>query len=146
MEATPQEMQQIVRMLRKIAQKFPPTDEPSLLTDIHIRVSQDSGEMTAFNDDDVEITRCVVDGWIENKDGDFYENAAAALRAALEDSRQYADGLGILKPYSFILEDDERLHVAELYISDGDTVILGGELMQGLSEDLDNFIAKLTAE
>ena len=52
-----QTTQQIERFLKKIAQKFPNNDEVSALTDIHVRVSQDSGEMLAFDDDDNEITR-----------------------------------------------------------------------------------------
>ena len=63
-----QTTQQIERFLKKIAQKFPTNDEISALTDIHVRVSQESGEMLAFDDDDNEITRCVVEQWIGNND------------------------------------------------------------------------------
>ena len=68
-----QTTQQIERFLKKIAQKFPTNDETSVLTDIHVRVSQESGEMLAFDDDDNEITRCVVEQWIGNNDEDFYD-------------------------------------------------------------------------
>ena len=64
MEMTEQTIQQVERYIRKVAQKFPTTeseDEASVLTDIHVRVSQDSGELLAFDDDDNEITRCVVE-------------------------------------------------------------------------------------
>ena len=60
MKPSEQTTQQIERFLKKIAQKFPTNEDISLVTDIHIRVSQDSGEMVAFDDDDKEITRCVV--------------------------------------------------------------------------------------
>ena len=53
------------------------------------------------------------------------------------------DNLGILKPYSFVLEDDEKETVAELYVADDDTIIIGGDLMEGLNEDLDNFLDNL---
>ena len=68
MKASEQTTQQIERFLKKIAQKFPLNEETSLVTDIHVRVSQESGEMVAFDDDDKEITRCVVEQWIENND------------------------------------------------------------------------------
>ena len=61
MKASEQTTQQIERFLKKIAQKFPLNEETSLVTDIHVRVSQESGEMVAFDDDDKEITRCVVE-------------------------------------------------------------------------------------
>ena len=74
MKASEQTTQQLDRVIRKIAQKFPYSEEPTHLTDIHLRVSQDSGEMLAFDDDDNEITRCVIEEWIDNKDDDFYSN------------------------------------------------------------------------
>ena len=52
MNITDQTTQQIERAIRKIAQKFPVTDEISALTDIHLRVSQESGELLAFDDND----------------------------------------------------------------------------------------------
>ena len=71
-KATEQTTQQIERFLKKIAQKFPPREDTSIVTDIHVRVSQGSGEMLAFDDDDNEVTRCVVEQWINNNDEDFY--------------------------------------------------------------------------
>ena len=53
------------------------------------------------------------------------------------------DGMGILKPFSFVLENDEKEILAELYLADDDTVIISGELMEGLDQDLDNFLEKL---
>ena len=55
-KATEQTTQQIERFLKKIAQKFPPREDTSIVTDIHVRVSQGSGEMLAF-DDDVPASR-----------------------------------------------------------------------------------------
>ena len=71
MQVTEQTTQQIERAIKKIAQKLPANEETSLLTDIHLLVSQDSGELIAFDDNDQEITRCVVEQWIDNKDESF---------------------------------------------------------------------------
>ena len=46
MEVTEQMIQQVERFIRKVSQKFPvPASEEDtcMLTDIHVRVSQDSG-------------------------------------------------------------------------------------------------------
>ena len=86
METLEQTIMQVERFIRKVAQKFPAPesdDETSQMTDIHVRVSQDSGELLAFDDDDNEITRCVVEQWIENKDEDFYDEVAKLLRDVL---------------------------------------------------------------
>ena len=47
------------------------------------------------------------------------------------------------KNFSFVLEDEEKNFIAELYVADDDTVILGGDLMEGLDQDLDNFLTDL---
>ncbi len=145
MEITEQTILQVQRFIKKVAQKFPTVEESeaSLLTDIHIRVSQDSGEMLAFDDDDVEITRCVVEQWIDCKDENFYDEIADCLRGLLRKNAEIIDNLGLLKPYSFVLEDDDKQHLGELYLADDDTIILGGDLMQNLDQDLDGFLDEL---
>lgn len=143
MEATEQTFLQTERFLRKIAEKFPPCDEPPIMTDIHVCASQESGELIAFNDDDQEITRCVVEQWIGNEDELFYDNAAHILREGMKKCHQAIDKMGIMKPFSFVLEDEEKTFVAELYVADDDTVILGGDLMEGLDQDLDHFLNNL---
>ena len=146
MKVTEQTQQQIERAIRKTADKFPASEEASVLTDIHIRVTQDTGELMVFDDDDNEITRCVVEQWIENKDDDFYEEITPVLRHSIEKMKPLTENMGILKPYSYVLEDDDKEHVGELYIVDDDTVIIDSELMADLDKDLDDFFAKLLKE
>lgn len=143
MKATEQTIQQIDRAIRKIAQKFPADEETCMLTDIHLRVSQDSGELLAFDDEDQEINRCVIEQWIDNKDENFYDLVAVILRNELKRMSSLVDNMGIMKPYSFVLEDDDKEPIAELYLADDDTVIIGGDLMKGLDKELDNFLEDL---
>lgn len=142
-------IQQVERFIKKTAQKFPAqpsNEENAVLTDIHVRVSQDSGELLAFDDDDTEITRCVVEQWIDNKDENFYDEVAKILRDTLRKNSEIVDNLGILKPYSFVLEDDDKENLGELYLADDDTIILGGDLMENLDHDLDEFLDDLLKE
>ena len=143
MNFTEQTQQQLERALRKLAEKFPADQEATMLSDIHFRVSQDTGEVTILDDDDRELTRCVVEEWIENKDDDFYESITPVIRHCLSTHSQLTDNLSILKPYAFVLEDDDREAVAELYVVDGDTVIVDPDLMEGLDKDLDDFLENL---
>lgn len=136
-------LQQIERAIRKTADKFPKDKDAELLTDIHLRVNQESGELVSYDDDDHEITRCVIDEWIENKDDDFYEQVTSILRTSLENNKDIADEMSILKPYSFVLEDEEKETLAELRVVDDDTVIIDTALMAGLDEDLNDFFNKL---
>ena len=146
MTATEQTKQSLERFFNKIAQKLPSCDEPSLMSDIHVRVSQESGDVMAFDDDENEITRCVVEPWIDNKEDDFYDKVTSQLRQQMTAMSQVVEGLGVMKPYSYVLEDDDKDSIAELYVVDDDTIIVGGDLMDGLDEDLDHFFNQFMDE
>ncbi len=146
MNTNEQTTQKIERFLGKIIQKFPEDAESGVMTDLHIKVVQDSGELLAFDDDEQEINRCVVDQWIDNKDDDFYPQVAQLLREAIVSMKDKMENLGIMKPYSFVMENDDGEHVSELYVVDDDTVIIGGDLMQGLEKELDDFLDRLLDE
>lgn len=146
MKTSEQTIQQIERFIKKTIQKFPKNEDTSLLTDIHIRVSQDSGEMISFDDDDNEITRCVVEQWINNTDESFYQDVTSTLQSTLHKFRDVIDDMGIMKPYSFVLENEEKENISELYVSDDDTVIIGGDLMANLNDDLNSFLTELLGD
>lgn len=146
MKTSEQTIQQIERFIKKTIQKFPKNEDTSLLTDIHIRVSQDSGEMISFDDDDNEITRCVVEQWINNTDESFYQDVTSTLQNTLHKFRDVIDDIGIMKPYSFVLENEEKENISELYVSDDDTVIIGGDLMANLNDDLNSFLTELLGD
>lgn len=146
MKVTEQTLQQIERTIGKVADKFPTHVEATILTDIHFRVNPETGEFTAFDDDDREITRSVVEQWIGNTDEHFFENAARAIRKCLENRKETIEAMSILQPYSFVLEDEEKEPVEELYVVDNDTVIIDSDMMQDLDKDLDAFLEKLLKE
>ena len=143
MKTTEETILQLERFIKKIVQKFPVVDEPTVMTDIHLSLSQDTGELLAFDDNDDEITRCVVNDWIDSKEPDFYDGAADVLRTVIRRLHDSVDNMCILNPYSFVLENDDREHVSELYLVDSDIKIIGGDLMKGLDEDLDKFLDDL---
>ena len=146
MKATEQALQQIERTIKKVADKFPATVEATLMTDIHFRANQETGELVAFDDNDKEITRTVIEPWINNVDDDFYESITSTMRKSLEKLRSTIEGMSLIKPFSFVLEDEDKEAVAELYIVDGDTVIIDPDMMPDLDKDLDDFLKKLLDE
>lgn len=143
MKATEQTIQQIDRALRKTAEKFPASKEAALMTDIHVRVTQESGELLTYDDDDHELTRCVVEQWIDNKDDDFYEQVAADVKASIVRLKDVLENLSILKPYSFVLEDDDRDALEELYVVDDDIAIIDPLSLDTFEGDLDDFLDNL---
>jgi len=142
MKATPQTIQQIQRALRKVIEKFPPTADP-ILTDIHMQVRPESGELRIFNDDMEELMRIVVDQWLEPTEEDLYDAAALAIKQSINGLRTEIEQMSIMRPYSFVMmgEDGETLN--DLYIVDDDTIIVDTDLLEGLDEELDDFLAKL---
>lgn len=143
MKTSEQTLQQIERAIRKIAAKFPPEQEADTMTDIHLRVSQETGEIRAYDDNDVELDRCVVEEWIDNTDEDFYEQIPSVFRKCIEKMKDIVEGMSILKPFSLVLEDDDKESVAELYLVDDETVIIDPDLMEGLDDDLNSFLEGL---
>jgi hypothetical protein len=116
------------------------------MTDIHFRVTQDTGELMAFDDNDEEINRCIIEDWIGDTSDNFFEEIPAVFRKCLDKMKDTIDNMSILKPFSFVLENEDKESVAELYLVDDETVIFDPELMKGLDEDLDAFLKQLLAD
>ena len=54
------------------------------------------------------------------------------------------DKLGIMKPYCFVVVEEDRESVTEfLLIDDEDTLLLNDEILKGLDEELDAFLKDL---
>ena len=138
-------LQQIGRALKKVAQKFKTDLENQPLTDLHLQVNPESGELLVFNDEDEEITRCVVEEWINNHQENFYDIVKQQLLKAIQEHKEELENLCILKPYSFVLVDEDHETICDLYLVDDDTIVLDGELMAGLSDDLDSFWEELSS-
>ena len=77
---------------------------------------------------------------------DFYTHVTTLLTNTLKRMSDTIDQMGIMKPFSFVLEDDDRNTVADLYLADDDTVIIGDDLMKDLDSDLDSFFDNLMKE
>lgn len=146
MNASEQTLQQIERALRKAASKFSAETEPLPLTDIFLQVKQESGELLVFDDDDNELTRCVVEEWIGNTSETFYEDVQELLHKALSQLKDVSETFNVLKPYSFVLTGEDNETIADLYVVDDDTIVLSGALMEGLNDDLDKFWEELQKE
>ncbi|MBQ8968295.1 MAG: hypothetical protein IJ064_00975 [Bacteroidaceae bacterium] len=143
MEPTPQTFQQIERAIRKIADHFPPGQD-AVMTDIHLQVKPSSGELLAYDDNDEELTRIVVEQWIEAPDEDFYEVATRQICHCIENVRTaIVDSMAVMHPFSFVLVDEDGETLRDIYLVDDETLILSHELLEGLDEELDQFLRDL---
>lgn len=146
MKASQQTIQQVERSLKKVAAKFPMDREP-VLTDIHMWVNSETGEIRVYNDDDDELHRCVVEEWIQSPEENFYDMVIPVLRSGIQNMRQVVDQMNVMRPFSFVLIDDEHETLQDLIIIDNEeTVVIDGNLLEGLEKDLDDFLKKLLEE
>ncbi len=150
MELSSQSQLLIEQTLQTALKAFSRGSEQSVVTDIHIQPRCDSGELTIYNDDDEELARAVIEEWAENQytEDAFYAEVEPLLRdklLALRDSGAL-DKLSLLKPYSFVLVDDEKETIADLLLMDDNTMMLDDELLKGLDKELDDFLEKLLEE
>ena len=137
MKLSAQSHASIASSLREAVDKYIADGERTVVTDIHLQPKQDSGELVIFNDDDEELSRTIIEEWVDYSEDDFYTIVERIDTGVL-------DKLAIMKPYSFVLVDEDRETVTELLlIDDEDTLLLNDELLKGLDEELDAFLKDL---
>ena len=112
--------------IKKAVSKYTTGEEQTYVTDIHLQPDQNSGELSIFGDD-------------------FYKNTESLLSSLLNQMNNEGcfDKLNILKPYSFVLVDEDKETIAELLLMDDDTLLVNDELLKGLDEELDTFLKDL---
>lgn len=136
----------IVSLLREATAKYVADGERTVVTDIHLQPKQDNGELVIFNDDDEELSRTIIEEWSDYSEDNFYSIVERILRGEINSLKETGDldKLCIMKPYSFVLVDEDKETVAELLlIDDEDTLFLHDELLKGLDEELDTFLKDL---
>lgn len=150
MKLTPTAHALIEEAIKKAVTKYATKDgQQSIVTDIHLQPSPTSGEFTILDDDDRELSSVTIDGWASYNDEDnFYDNAEHVLTSILNKLKSQGcfDNLSILKPYSFVMIDDEKETVTELLLMDDDTLMVNDELLKGLDKELDDFLEQLLKE
>ena len=131
--------------IQKAVAKYVCSCEQTVVTDIHLQPDQASGQLNIYNDDDEELANVMIEEWATYDGDDFLENVEPSLRSILcrmKDAGDF-DKVTILKPYSFVLVDEEKETVAELLLIDDDTILVNDELLKGLDKELDDFLKDL---
>ncbi|MBP3551643.1 MAG: hypothetical protein J6K05_00490 [Bacteroidaceae bacterium] len=120
------------------------SNDITVITDIHLMPSMNSGELCVFDDDDHELSRTFVTEWTNCVPEEFYLEVESQLRSLLRTLD--LEKVSLLKPYSFVLVDEEHETVADLLLVDDDTMLLNDGLLKGLDEELDDFLKQLLEE
>ena len=122
--------------------------EQGIVTDIHLMISGDSGELTILDDDDQELGKVTIPEWVDNRDENFELGCQQVLTNKLQRMKEEKafEDLDLVKPYSFILLNDDKETLADLLLIDDQTIILSDELLAGWESDLDSFLERLMEE
>lgn len=146
MEMSEQSRVAITSALKEALCRYVSGGEESVVTDIHLQPNSESGELVIYDDDDKVLARTIINEWVEYDSDDFYAVVEPILRAELEALKATGllEKLSLMKPYSFVLVDEEKETVDELLlVDDEETLLLNDELLKGLDEELDAFLKDL---
>ena len=131
--------------IKKAVKKNKRACEQAIVTDIHLQVTPNIGELSSYNDDDEVLANTTIEEWGTYDGNDFNKDIERILSGLLNDMKNAGDfdKMTILKPFSFVLVDEDKETLAELLLIDDDTLLVNEELLKGLDEELDEFLKKL---
>ena len=146
MNLSPQSIATVQAFLANALGKYAVKEASPVITDIYLQPQVTTGALVVLNDDDEVLAKTVVQEWENPVYEDFYVGAEADLRQALVGIQQAGelDKLCLLKPYSFVLVDEDKETLADLLlVDDAETLFLSDELLKGLDEELNTFLKDL---
>lgn len=147
MNCASQTLKVIENAFSSICSYFPANSESAIMTDVILQVNGETGSLTIYDDDDNEIFSDIVDEWVGNDSDEFYSSVETLLRDYIHQHSESLKELSIIKPYSFMLVDDEKETISELYLVDDDAIVIDtSSLMKNLDKDLDDFFDRLMKE
>lgn len=118
------------------------TAETAMVTDFHIYVNGDNGTLTIYDDDDNSLARVHIKEWENVHDEKLFEKVLRGELAKMQEEGIF-ESINIVKPYSFVLVDEDKEAIVDLLYIDDDTLILSEDLLKGFDEDMNDFLKHL---
>lgn len=113
------------------------------LTDIHLFVDSNSGELSVYDDEENLITQSTVESWLEIDDHDDINRHLRIALEKLNDENKF-EALDIYKPFSVNLVDEDFIVQEELLlIEDDSTIRLENDFLERMEREFDEFLEKL---
>ena len=121
--------------------------ENATVTDLYFQLDRTTGVITIFDDDDNELAQASIAEWKESAQ-EQSTSIEKTLRTELAQMQKVGlfDKINILKPYSCTLVDENKESIVDLIYIDDDTLVLDSELLQGLDEEMNEFLKYLLEE
>ena len=149
MKLSTQSHNSIVSAIQEALSNYSLNKEENQVTDFYLQPDCQSGKLVLFDDEEVELACVIVDEWVEANPEDLYADVEFSLKKVLNRLREMGvlENLKFLKPYSFVLVDQEKETIADLLlVDDEETLFLNDELLKGLDDELNAFLKDLMEE
>ncbi|MBR2415867.1 MAG: hypothetical protein IKB11_03830 [Bacteroidaceae bacterium] len=118
------------------------TAETAMVTDFHIYANGDNGTLTIYDDDDNSLARVHIKEWENVHDEKLFEKVLRGELAKMQKEGIF-ESINIVKPYSFVLVDEDKEAIVDLLYIDDDTLILSEDLLKGFDEEMNDFLKHL---
>lgn len=135
----------IEKAIQKATSKYAGEETTFSVTDIHLQAILNTNELHIYNDEDEELATGIIEEWKSYVAEGFNKCIEQDLIAVLNQMKTDGafEALHIMKPYSFVLVDEEKEVITDLLLIDDDTMLLNDDLLKGLDEELDAFLKEL---
>lgn len=144
MSLTTQTQESLKNAIKEMAKSYV-TAEETTVTDFHLCVNGDTGILTIYDDDDATLARVHIKEWEHIHDEKLFEKVLRGELAKMQEEGIF-DSINILKPYSFVLVDEDKEAIVDLLYIDDDTLILSEDLLKGFDEEMNEFLKQLLEE
>ena len=128
-------------VIEKMTKEFI-TAEETKVTDFHIKVNGENGDLVINDDDNNALARVHIKEWEGVHDEAVFERELRGVLGKMQENGTF-DNLNIAKPYSFVLTDEDDIAIVDLLIVDDDTLILSEDLLEGFDEEMNQFLKQL---
>ena len=118
------------------------TAEETRVTDFHIKVNGENGDLAVHDDENTELARVHIIEWEGVHDERVFEKELRSTLSKMQEKGCF-ENLNIAKPYSFLLTDDDDNEIVDLLIIDDDTLVLNEGLLEGFDEEMNEFLKHL---
>ena len=98
-------------VIQEALEKYTSMEGRTVVTDIYLQPNMLSGELLVFNDDDELLASTVIGEWENANPEEFLSSCELALKKVLNQmsSEGKFASLPIMKPYSFVMVDGEKV-------------------------------------
>ena len=147
MKTTQQNTEKIASCLKNAIERMK-QETAEVITDFHVQPVADTGDIFIYDDNDQVLSQTSIDGCEEMNDDEFSQLVAQVMRAELNklNEQKAFDQLTIFRPFSFVIVDEEKEPIEDLFIVDDENIIIDDELLKGLDDELDGFLHDLLSD